>query len=130
MKKMNKSEIEALASRIDDDVENIHINKQKALDEKNVNKYNKKAKKLFTEISKLSPELTEYIAKQHYNTKEFKGITVEQIAKSIKETVTVSRTHYNGKYRKNHIIDALIIAQIDSDNLTDIIKSVTAQFTK
>ena len=125
MKKLNKTELDALATRINRELKQEAEIAQKELDEMSHEKNVAKASIIFDEIRGLSPATLKYIdtTSRSYNNK----MTFDDIVKSLKETQT-KVTVYD-KWNSN-VFESLVLAQIEANTISELIDSVKGSFIK
>jgi len=131
MKKLNKTELSIIAKRIRKNLEekaDIAQKKHNALEDKN---NLSRARKLARELKQISPEGKAYIGKRIYRDFNWdEKFTVESILKDMQTTqkeIIVPAYYHSAE---NEIMDSLILAQLDAEDIDSLIRQVTAKFVK
>ncbi|RLB78968.1 MAG: hypothetical protein DRH06_00320 [Deltaproteobacteria bacterium] len=124
MKKLNNMELEAISEQICDKLEAAAKEEQKLLDTANDAMYEKNAKLMVAELLNLCVETKKYLTASTRN-KELMNFD------NIKDSLCVKQTKVSFGYGYQHraaVKRKLIIAQIDSTDIDDMINKVTDTF--
>ena len=125
MKKLNKSELEALASRINRELEKEAKVSQIELDKETFSDRDEATLLILNEWNQLSNRTRDYLTgKFQYSSK---GLTADDIMKSLKTTQT--RITTNGHWDKT-VYESLVLAQIEANTVADLIDAVKKEFIK
>lgn len=126
MKKLNKSELEAVARDICKNVNKERMDARELADKKYLPTATKIAQDILEELTTLSEELTDYLDILDINDPTKFNVSEDSLVAVLTRK---NRKQERGYMREYDVIDSLVIAQIDADSLKDLINTVTKQLT-
>lgn len=122
MKKLNTTELKVLAARIQNNLQEEAIQAQRKADAQSDLDNAREAQAIMKQLQRLGDPAKKYL---HRLTSAFNTITVDTVLKSLRTPQKqVKRFGYNG----TEIFNALVIGQIESKDLQELVRNVTAQF--
>ena len=126
MKKLNKSELEALGRKVRGKINDLVAIEQERLDKENEVEQAAAVGLISAELHKLSAETKKYLqSRSAYNRSEVFDLD------SIRGHLYVPQTKYVVPDRYgSSLVDSLLLAQLETDSVQALIDSVTASFIR